>query len=592
MTFKDLLAKIPYSADLYDAVRRSRPRTRYNLEQLRAHLPAAVEQARSFIAKAPAGKKIVLFASLHYWVEQAAILALTLRGLGHEVTIAYWPYGDWRKEINAFDLRRQDLYTRRALKPLAGLVKIVSLLESPAARQLPAALEKAVETVAAYDAMYTNQEENVDINGSLYRLRLARNRQAAWAALRLLTESRPDSVLIPNGTITELGAVYHAARHLGLDTVTYEFNDQREQIWIARNDEVMRQNTDALWAARGGRALLPEQREKIEALEAARMGGRAFGKSARKWQEVETVGGEKMRADLGLDARPVVLLATNVLGDSLTLGRNIFAASMAEWITRTVQYFAGRADAQLLIRVHPGERLTHGKSMVDVVREALPHLPENMRVIGPLEKVNTYDLMEISALGLVYTTTTGMEMALRGLPVIACGETHYRRRGFTFDPLTYDEYFAMLDNLLSGYPVRQLSGSPVGQLSSYPVGQLSSYPVGQLSSSPVGLTEQPDSRNTGQPDNRTTEQPNNRNTEQPNNRTTGQPEYWNTDQQIETAWEYAYRFFFEYPFPFPWRLMHFWKDLEVWPLERVLSAEGRAEFGKIFDYLAGNRVKW
>jgi hypothetical protein len=33
MTLKDLLAKIPSSADLYDSLRRSRPRTRYNLEQ-------------------------------------------------------------------------------------------------------------------------------------------------------------------------------------------------------------------------------------------------------------------------------------------------------------------------------------------------------------------------------------------------------------------------------------------------------------------------------------------------------------------------------------------------------------------------------
>jgi hypothetical protein len=37
---------------------------------------------------------------------------------------------------------------------------------------------------------------------------------------------------------------------------------------------------------------------------------------------------------MGLDERPVALLATNVLGDSLTLGRNVFASSMAEWITK------------------------------------------------------------------------------------------------------------------------------------------------------------------------------------------------------------------------------------------------------------------
>lgn len=521
MSVKDILSKIPYSADLYDALRRSRPRTRYNLEQLQAHLPSAVEQIRPLAEKSSGGKRILLFATLHYWVEQAAIVGLALRGMGHDVTIAYLPYGDWRKDVNAFDLRRQDLYTRRALAPLKGLIRTVSLLDVPADGELPEALVNAVETVSTYDAMYTNQEENVDRESGLYRLRVARNKQAALAALTLLKDKHPETVLIPNGTITELGAVYRVARHLGIDTITYEFNDQREQVWIAHNDEIMRQNTDLLWLARGGKPLTDEQREKIEALEAARMGAKAFGKSVRKWQDVEAVGGEKIRADLGLDARPVVLLATNVLGDSLTLGRNIFAASMAEWIARTAQFFAQRNDVQLVIRVHPGERLTHGKSMVDVVREALPELPANIHVIGPLEKVNTYDLMEIAALGLVYTTTTGMEMSLQGIPVVACGETHYRKRGFTFDPSTYGGYFGLLEQILPDLGSQRL-----------------------------------------------------------------------TSVQIEKAWEYAYRFFFEYPIPFPWRLMHFWKDLEIWPLNRVLSDEGRAEFGKAFDYLAGIPIKW
>jgi hypothetical protein len=58
---------------------------------------------------------LLLFATLHYWVEQAAMVGLALRGMGHDVTIAYLPYSDWRKELNPFDLRRQDLYTKRVL---------------------------------------------------------------------------------------------------------------------------------------------------------------------------------------------------------------------------------------------------------------------------------------------------------------------------------------------------------------------------------------------------------------------------------------------------------------------------------------------
>ncbi len=519
MTIKDILGKVPFSAELYDAIIQRRPRTRYNLEQLAAHIPAAAGQVRPFAEKAPKGRKILLFATLHYWVEQAAMIGLTLRGLGHDVTVAYLPYFDWRKEINAFDLRRQDAYTRRVLAPAGDLLKTVSLLDVKSSAALPAGLEEAVRQVSIYDAQYTLQIEDVDTDSALYRLRLERNRQAARAALSLLQAEKPDVVLVPNGTVTELGVVYRVARHLGLHTTTYEFNDQREQIWLAHNDEVMHQNTDNLWQAKGGHPLTANERKMIEELESARMGAKAFGKSVRQWQDVATVGGGKLRSDLGLDERPVVLLATNVLGDSLTLGRDVFAASMADWITQTVRFFADRPTVQVVIRVHPGERLAHGPSMAEVVRAALPSIPEHTHIIGPLEKVNTYDLMEFAALGLVYTTTTGMEMAMNGIPVVVGGQTHYRGRGFTFDPSSWDEYYAILEKNLA---------------------------------EPKRLTQ----------------------------------------TQVETAWEYAYRFFYEYPQPFPWRLMHFWKDVDIWPVSRVLSDEGRAEFGKTFDYLAGETIIW
>lgn len=519
-TLRNLLGELPFVVDLYDSLRRSRPNTRYNLEQLAKHLPAAVEQARPFIANAKPGKKLLLFATLHYWIEQAAIIGLALRGLGHEVTIAYLPYHDWRKDINKFDLRRQDLYTRRVLAPLKGLVHCASLLDVKPVSALPATLPSDISLVSVYDSQYTDQIEDVDQTSAIYKLRLGRNDFAARAALTLMQDLQPDTVLIPNGTITELGAVYRVARHLNLRTVTYEFNDQREQVWIAQDDEVMRQNTDLLWQARGSKKLTQPERALIEELESARMGGKSFGKSVRKWQDVETKGGEQLRKELGLDKkRPVVLLATNVLGDSLTLGRNVFARSMADWIERTVQFFANQPKVQLVIRIHPGERLTHGPSMADVVKGALAEIPENIHLIGPLEKVNTYDLMEIASLGLVYTTTTGLEMAMNGIPVIACGETHYRQRGFTLDPMTWDEYFALIE---------------------------------QAVKSKKGLTK----------------------------------------AQIETAWEYAYRFFFEYPLAFPWRLMHFWKDMEVSPMSRVLSEAGQQEWGRTFAYLAGEKIDW
>ena len=521
---KDFLGRVPMAADLYDAVRRERPRTRYNLEQLAAHLPGAVAAVRPFAAKAAEAaprKKLLLFASLHYWIEQAVMVGLVLRGQGHDVTLTYLPYSSLDADINSFDLRRQDLYTRRVLQPLNGLMATVSLLDMQPAGRMPDELSEALETSAAFDTMYRCQVEDFDRNSDLYQLRLQRNRAALLAALKLLSDEKPDAVLIPNGLVSELAVVYQAARYLGLNGITYEFNDQLEQIWLAQNDIVMHQNTDALWAARGQTPLSEEQRQVIAEFEDARSHARKYGKGTRFWQDVPPVGAEELRRTLGLDGRPVVLLATNVLGDSLTLGRHVFAHSMAEWISRTVMYFAQRPDVQLVVRVHPGERLMKGPSIVGVIESAVQQMPEHIHVIGPHEKVNTYDLMDIAALGLAYTTTVGMEMAMRGVPVVAAGNTHYRGRGFTIDPCSWEEYFGQLDRVLGRLPESRL-----------------------------------------------------------------------TMGQVETAWNYGYRFFFEFPLPFPWRLMHFWKDLETWPLDRVLGVNGEQQFGQTFNYLSGEPLRW
>ena len=101
-----------------------------------------------------------------------------------------------------------------------------------------------------------------------------------------------------------------------------------------------------------------------------------------------------------------------------------------------------------LAPVHPGEVLTHGQSMVDVVHEVLPRLPENIRLIKPRDEVNTYDLIEVADLGLVYTTTVGMEMAMSGVPVVVAGQTHYRGRGFTHDPDSWVSYYKLLGQIL------------------------------------------------------------------------------------------------------------------------------------------------
>ncbi|MFN3492256.1 MAG: hypothetical protein ACK40V_08565, partial [Anaerolineales bacterium] len=443
---KTILRNIPFMADV-DWMIRSKNQTRrdhYNLSRLQKSLPNAVEVTKKYLQKNTNAKKVLLFSTLHYWIEQSAYLGLTLAGLGHDVTLLTLPYSEWHKEKDKFTQRQRILHTREALSSLSPLIKHASLLDlRPSTFDLPTALQSDIKEISLWDSQYTLMREEInmdDINDrALYDLRIKRNTFAAQAAFEYLQANKPDVVLIPNGLILEMGIFFRVARYLNIDAVTYEFNDQREQIWLAQNSSIMQQDTDYLVNERCNLPVTDEMFERVADLENARRGARVWGKSKRLWQYVSSQGADETRKLLNLDNRPVVMLAANVLGDSLTLGRDIFASSMTEWITKTVQYFAKRSDVQLVIRVHPGEKLVpQAKSMGTVVREALPELPNHIHVIGALDSINTYDLIEIADVGLAYTTTVGLETAMNGRPVISCGKTHYRARGFTLDPNSWN----------------------------------------------------------------------------------------------------------------------------------------------------------
>lgn len=449
--FKDILGRIPYTAEIYWHLRqRNQPiRSRYTLANLQKNLPDILNDVRPLAARADARKHVMLFASLHYWVEQAALLGLTLAAQGYRVTLVYLPYFDWQKPINRFDLRRQDIYTRSLLEQASPYLQSISLLKYPRKQKLTPDLERDVELVSYYDAQYTLQVETVDLASDIYRMRLERNHFAAEKLLAVVEETHPEALIVPNGTIQELGVAYRVAKSEQIPASTYEFSDQKDSFWLAQNSEIMRQETDGLWQARKALPFTEQQRQKVEALYRAKVQGDTWNNFVRHWQSTPRAGGSAVAETLGLDDRPVVLLATNVLGDSLTLGRQVFSKNMADWIEQTLDYFVGRKDAQLVIRVHPGEVLTHGPSMADVVRNRFAQLPENIHLVGPRDQINTYDLIEIASLGLVYTTTTGMEMAMSAVPVIVAGITHYKGKGFTNDPQTYPEYFETLNRILT-----------------------------------------------------------------------------------------------------------------------------------------------
>jgi len=519
---KDLLGKLPLVPEMeWFLRRRDKPVGSFILEELNAALPEWAAQVAASPLREREGKKVYLFGVLRYWIQHTTLMSLALAGLGHGVTLGYLPLSDWLKPVNDYDLRLQNLYAKRVLKQAEPLIETISLLDVKPKQKLPDGLERMVKDLSVRDYQYTRQVEEVDFKSKLYKLRVARNRFATQTAFTWLEEKRPDVLIVPNGLILELGAVFETARYFDIPVVSYEFGEQRERIWLSLNSPVMFQDTAQLWEAYKDKPFSDEQLAQVDELYTSRQSADLWRNFKRQWQDIPTEGEAAVREKLGLDERPVVLLAANVIGDSLTLGRQVFSENMTEWLERTLAYFAGKEQVQFLLRVHPGERYVEGPSVVDIVEGMLPEVPAHIHIIAADDPINTYDLISISNLGLAYTTTVGMEMAMSGVPAVVVGRTHYRGKGFTIDPDSWEAFFDALDSALDDFGKTKLS-----------------------------------------------------------------------EAQVRVAWHYAYRFYFDYPQPFPWHLRDFWKNMEVWPLSRMLTEEAQKVYGGTFDLLTGGDYGW
>jgi hypothetical protein len=519
---KDVLGRVPLVPEMeWFLRRRDKPVGGFVLKELNNALPKLVAQASASPLRNRKGKKVYVFGVLRYWVQHTTIMSLALAGLGHEVTLGYLPYSSWVDRVSDYDLRLQNLYAKRLLKQAEPLIEATSLLDMGSNIKLPEELEKMVKELSVRDYQYTRQVEEVDFSSELFQLRMERNRAAAQAAYTWIEENRPDVLIVPNGLILEFGALFETARFFDIPAVSYEFGEQRERIWLSLNSPVMFQDTSEMWEANKEEPFNDDQLNQVAELFSSRQRGGLWKNFKRQWQDTPFEGEEAVREKLELDHRPMVLLAANVIGDSLTLGRQVFSENMTEWIERTLDYFVGKEQIQFVIRIHPGERYVVGPSVVDIVEEMLPEVPEHIHIIPADAPINTYDLIAIADLGLTYTTTVGMEMAMSGVPPIVVGSTHYRGKGFTVDPNSWDEFFDALDSALEDFEKVKFS-----------------------------------------------------------------------EDQVRSAWHYAYRFYFDYPQPFPWHMRDFWKNLEKWPVSDMLTEEAQEVYGRTFALLTGAENGW
>ncbi len=253
-------------------------------------------------------------------------------------------------------------------------------------------------------------------------------------------------VVVNHGLYSSTGPMRLQAQQAGIPVLSYDLAKRRHCMNFTWNhssdewciDEIWERVKDQPWAA--------GEEEEIEKYFVSR-------RSHHLDQHVFNLGPEEdvasLRHRFGVpDDAKLVTMFTNVLWDAAAANREICFQNAIEWVVKTCRWIENQKGVHLIIKVHPAENVIGTRQpFKDLLLQRIPHLPSNVHLVAPDAKVNSFSFCAASDVGLVHTSTVGLEMANLGKPVVLVAKCHYRGKGFTFDPNSESEYFSLLGDL-------------------------------------------------------------------------------------------------------------------------------------------------
>jgi hypothetical protein len=283
---------------------------------------------------------------------------------------------------------------------------------------------------------------------TILRLYLKSALLTVYVIRALLKKNKYDVACFNHGIYTPQGLIGEVCRQQGVRVVNWNPAYRKHSFVFSHDDsyhhtmitESVAQWEDLPWSQRLEAPLM-------EYLESRKTG-------AQDWIWFHEKPEEKLvriSEETGVDfSKPVIGALTSVMWDAKLHYKSNAFSNMVDWIKFTIEYFTGRPDLQLLIRVHPAEvrgTLPSRQPLMGEIKRLFPVLPPNVFVIPPESQVSTYAVIEQCDTVIIYNTKTGIEASSVGIPVIVAGEAWIRNKGFTSDASSPEMYRQLLDQL-------------------------------------------------------------------------------------------------------------------------------------------------
>lgn len=171
---------------------------------------------------------------------------------------------------------------------------------------------------------------------------------------------------------------------------------------------------------------------------------------ARRHQTVKDPGYnyQIVAADESAERTWDIVIPLNIGWDAAAVGQDRVFWSEQNWLQETLTYLMEQTDATVIVREHPAQ-LVKDRFLNEDHYETVPVIrqyPDRIFYCRPGDKVNTYQAIANCKVVLPFTSTTGMEAAMMGKPVIIHTKIYYR--DYVDNAHDKDEYYRLIRQYL------------------------------------------------------------------------------------------------------------------------------------------------
>ncbi len=131
-----------------------------------------------------------------------------------------------------------------------------------------------------------------------------------------------------------------------------------------------------------------------------------------------------------------------------------------DWVISTIEILKDNSSIHLYIKPHPGEVFDSAKSIKtisDFIKERFPILPQNVTIIEPSWKINTYKLFPFIDLAILYNGTLGIELLLSSKNILITAKAPYSFiHGVNFPRTVGDYKEELLNNRINNINIDEV----------------------------------------------------------------------------------------------------------------------------------------